>query len=111
MLSDASNKEAYHYTKLFTLMSDMVWPQECPACEAKAYVAGIQYEEEILEQEPDEYVYWEIVEKTYSAEQFSCPVCKLFLDGVDVLETADIDLYHTEQEEREMEFEPDYGND
>lgn len=32
-------------------------------------------------------------------------------DGTDELEYAGIDIYHTLSVEREMEFEPDYGND
>ena len=84
---------------------------ECPACHGKAYLAGIQIGEDVVDTQPDGYTVWETVEKELSAEEFKCPVCKLALDGTDELEYAGIDIYHTLSVEREMEFEPDYGND
>jgi hypothetical protein len=59
----------------------------------------------------DEYGAWEQVDVRYSAEQFHCPVCDLFLDGSDEIDYADLETEHSETEEREMEYEPDYGND
>ncbi len=84
-------------------------------------MAGIQYSEEIVEREMEEHVDeydmwdadgpWETVAKSYSAEELHCPVCDLHLKGEAELDAADIDPEHLEYEEREAEFEPDYGND
>ena len=110
-LAEAESKEPFHYRNLFTRLLDEEWPLECPACQGKAFLAGIQIGEDVVDTQPDGYTVWEIVEKELSAEEFKCPVCKLALDGTDELEYACIDIYHTVSVEREMEFEPDYGND
>ncbi|MEO4045202.1 hypothetical protein AAFN47_26725 [Hoeflea sp. CAU 1731] len=110
-LAEAESKEAYQYRNLFTRLLEEEWPLECPACHGKAFLAGIQIGEDVVDTQPDGYTVWETVEKDLSAEEFKCPVCKLGLDGTDELEYAGIDIYHTLSVEREMEFEPDYGND
>ena len=110
-LTAAASKEAFQYRNLFTRLTEEEWPLECPACHGKAYLAGIQIGEDVVDTQPDGYTVWETVEKELSAEEFKCPVCKLALDGTDELEYAGIDIYHTLSVEREMEFEPDYGND
>ncbi len=73
-LADAANKEAYQYRGLFSFVSDEEWPQECPACLGKAFLAGIQMGEEVVDTQPEEYGIWETVEKQLTAEQFRCPV-------------------------------------
>ena len=110
-LEDAESKESFHYGNLFTLLSDEEWPQECPACHGKAFLAGIQTGEDVVDTQNDDFTVWELVEKELSAEQFKCPVCELALDGTEELEYAGIDIYHGLSVEREMEFEPEYGNE
>lgn len=110
-LHDAEQKEHFHYRNLFSSYPDAEWPLQCPACGGKAFLAGIQVGEEVIDTQPDEYAMWETVEKELYAEQLRCPVCDLTLKGTDELENVGIDIYHTLTDEREMEFEPDYGND
>ena len=90
---------------------DAEWSLKCRACDGKAFLAGMQVGEEVIDTQPDEYAMWETVEKELYAEQFRCPVCDLALKGTEEQETVGIDVYHTLIDEREMEFEPDYGND
>lgn len=110
-LFDASRKSAFHYSDLFTFLADAEWPVACPSCTGKAYLAGLQTGEEIKLDGDGESEAWETVEKTYSPEEFHCPVCGLQLQGFDELEIADLESEHIEEEEREMDYEPDYGND
>jgi len=111
LLRDAEGRKAYHYVKLFTLIGDHIWECRCPACNGKAFLAGIGVDEEVVDAYGDDDGAWEQIQTYYSAEQFRCPVCGLFLDGSDEIEYAKLDVDYSEIEEREMEYEPDYGND
>ena len=72
-LAAAMNKETYHYRGLFSLMSDAEWGVTCPACGGKAFIASIQVEEVVYED--DEYGSEETVDKHSVGEEFQCPVC------------------------------------
>lgn len=106
----AAGTELQH-AGLFSLLSDLLWDEKCPACGGKAYLAGIQTGEEITQDGDGYSAAWENVETTYSPEQFRCPVCSLSLEGYDELEVADLEFDHTTVEAREFEYEPEYGND
>jgi len=54
---------------------------------------------------------WEIVEREFVGDEFRCPTCKLVLIGSDEIDSAGINYIHTDEVEREMDYEPDYGND
>ena len=110
-LEVAAGKQAFNYRDLFTLVGDREWEYECPACTGKAFMAGVLAEEEVVDIIADEDGAWEAVEKFYLGEQFACPVCDLFLDGQEEIEMACLDMDYSEVDEREMEYEPDYGND
>lgn len=73
-------------------------------------MSGQQTGEEITE-DRDEDAIWEIVEREFEGEEFNCPTCELALIGSDEIEAADLSYYHRDLQEREMEYEPDYGND
>jgi len=73
-------------------------------------MAGDQTGEEI-KQETGEHEMWEIVEREFVADEFRCPTCQLVLLGSDELDSAGLDYIYTDEQEREMEYEPDYGND
>lgn len=100
----------YAQHSLFKSSYDEIWVCECPACSARAFMAGDQVSEEISE-ENDEGVVWEIVERELFGGEFQCPTCELSLRGSDEIEAAEISPYHILREERQMEYEPDYGND
>jgi hypothetical protein len=110
-IADAKVKRIWHYPKLFTLLSDTEWEVECPACHGKAFVAGIQVHEEVLNVDRMAEAGWELVERHYTGEQFRCTVCNLVLEGTDELEAAEIEAQFEDTHEREMVYEPDYGND
>ena len=101
---DGYFKYAYEY--------DLIWTIVCPACESDAFMAGMQSSEDIS-QDPiwEEDGYREIVDCEYLGEEFRCPICGLTLFGSDEFIIADLDYIHDDQQEREIEYEPDYGND
>jgi DNA-directed RNA polymerase subunit RPC12/RpoP len=112
LLREAEKRQANHYKNLFTLWGDHEWECRCPACGGKAFLAGIKVGETVINRYGDEGGFcWGEVETYYSAEQFHCPVCELFLDGSDEVMYAKIDTEHSEIDEREMEYEQEYGND
>lgn len=94
----------------FDAAFDEIWVEACPGCGCQAFMAGEQTGEDI-KQDYDEYAMWEIVEREFVGDEFRCPTCQLVLLGSDELDSAGIDYIHTDDVEREMEYEPDYGND
>jgi hypothetical protein len=48
----SKTRQARHYPRLFKLVSDCEWEIECPACSARAFLAGMEYSEEVIESEP-----------------------------------------------------------
>ena len=53
----------------------------------------------------------ELVEVTYTTLAFQCPQCGLRLNGREELDAAGFPDEFVDIETREMEVEPDYGND
>jgi hypothetical protein len=109
-LAAAEAKAPFHYPKMFHFLPDEVWGQDCPVCTGAAYLAGNVTEEEITD-EVDPETGTETVCKYLAAEEFFCPVCGLNLEGSDEIEAAGLTAEHQIYEEREFEYEPDYGND
>ncbi|UPT63436.1 MAG: hypothetical protein M0D54_02405 [Hyphomonadaceae bacterium JAD_PAG50586_4] len=109
-LAEAEGKEAFHYTKLFATDGDATWAVACPACSGRAHISGFEVYEEITQDGDGEYEFWESVEKTFSPKEFRCPVCALALNGYAEMKAAKLDADHVTTEEREMVYEPDYGN-
>jgi len=109
-LEAAEIKFHYDYRNLFRLVADHEWDVRCPACGGKAFLAGMLVSEEITDTSHDESGAWEFVTRSYAGEEFHCPVCDLQMEGSDELEIAGISTDHETDEEREQEYEPDYGN-
>ena len=99
------------YPGLFAFYFDGVWECECPSCSAKAFIAGEMISEEVVDTQGDQYGVWETVEREFSGERFRCPTCGLKLDGFDELSLVNLPTDYADTDEREMEYEPDYGND
>lgn len=95
---------------LFDQAHDHIWQEQCPACENPAFMAGEQ-SGETISHETEEYAMWEIVDREFVGEAFVCLVCGLSLSSSDELIAAGLDYIHEDTVEREMEYEPDYGND
>jgi len=95
---------------LFDQAHDHIWRETCPACANPAFMAGEQ-SGETISHESEEYAMWEIVDREFVGEAFVCLVCKLSLSSSDELTAADLNYIHNDTVEREMEYEPEYGND
>jgi hypothetical protein len=103
-------KHPFHYPRLFKVIADHQWEIECPACTGRAFLAGMEFDEDVIEETPGEEGWEEQVEKHYGAEEFRCPTCDLHLDSRQEIEAAGLDADHVEVETRVREYEPDYGN-
>jgi len=95
----------------FELLEDSIWATKCPACQSKAFLAGVKYAEEVSEEQEEEYQDEETVDVSFVAEEFQCPSCGLHLDSREEIAAANLEVEHTETETRQREYEPDYGND
>lgn len=110
LASEAKLREPMHQASLFKGRYDKIWTEDCPACKCRAFMTGEQTGEDISE-EHDEEAIWEIVDREFVGEEFRCPTCELTLAGSDEIIATGMDYIHEDQQEREMEYEPDYGND
>ncbi|MFB6419033.1 hypothetical protein [Bradyrhizobium tunisiense] len=108
--TEAALREPGHQTAIFKGSYDEIWTESCPACGCKAFMTGEQTEEDISE-ERDEGAIWEIVDREFVGQEFRCLACELALMGSEEIEAAGLDYIHEDKQEREMEYEPDYGND
>jgi hypothetical protein len=92
--------------------ADAVSEHACPSCGMKGWLSGSFEFEEITGStgEPGEPS-WDLVELTYDTETFRCSECGLVLDGRDELSVAQLPDSFVIEEEREPDYEPDYGND
>lgn len=104
-------KSAFHFPNLFSLVADTEWPVKCPACGANAFMAGMQYEEIVLDNYDPEEPWLEDVERYYSGEEFRCLSCDLCLNSREEIEAVGLGSEFQEIDTREREYEPDYGND
>lgn len=84
---------------------------ECPACKGMGVIGGTQYDEEVSEEQDPDDPFTEYVDITYATEEFVCLVCGLHLHGAQEINVSSLPDEFYDTEEREREFEPDYGND
>jgi hypothetical protein len=110
LATEARLREPEQQAGLFKGRYDEIWIDACPACKCRAFMTGEQTAEDISE-ERDEYAIWEIVDREFVGEEFRCPTCDLTLIGNDEIDAAGLNYIHEDRQEREMEYEPDYGND
>ncbi len=99
-----------HYDK-FDYSVDGYELHECPACGGMGVIGGTQYDEEISNDQDPNDPFTEYVDITYATEEFACLVCELHLRGAQEIHASSLPDEFYETEEREREFEPDYGND
>lgn len=109
LIEEAAARSAVHYADLFKWANDNSWEAQCIVCKAKGFLAGDSVSEEVIDETYDDGP-WETVEITYSADEFACPVCELHLTGQAEVVAAGYELEHTETDERQIEYEPEYGN-
>ncbi|MGV7218646.1 hypothetical protein [Bradyrhizobium sp. UFLA05-112] len=108
--AEAKMRQPEQQDDLFKGSYDKIWPEKCPSCGCHAFMTGDQTGEDISEVH-DEYAISEIVDREFAGEEFRCPTCDLSLNGSDEIVAAGLHNVHEDREEREMEYEPDYGND
>ena len=109
LVEAAAQARPWAFKDRFRLVVDNFWIHPCPACGANGIVGGDKYQEypsEDAHPEPG----WEEVSVEYFGEEFYCPACELHLQGEDSLSAANIESSYIEIEERETEYEPEYGN-
>lgn len=112
LLREASiNLNWFQQTERFRYFWKTHRRETCPACESLGFVAGDKIFEETADDQDDAEPGYEMVDVQYSLEEFLCPTCGLHLDGTDAMRAAGFDEFLEDQEEREIEYEPDYGND
>lgn len=93
------------------LQVDAFAPHRCPVCGCEGAVGGEFWNEEVSSAEREDEPWMELVEATYVTSGFRCAACRLKLDGREELDLAGIDEEFVTTEEREPDYEPDYGND
>lgn len=93
----------------FRYVLDHHWPVDCPACGCRSALGGDRIHEEVIDH--DYETGFETVERFFSPAEFLCQTCGLRLEGAEEMEAADFDTEYSEVDDREMEYEPDYGND
>ena len=99
------------FTKRFNISVDAWQREKCPACRAFGFLGGNLWSEEVVQDEEPEDSMIEYVDETYTVEEFVCPTCNLHLFGTKEVKSANLPEEFVIREEREREFEPDYGND
>jgi hypothetical protein len=108
-IAEATDLPPSAYSSYFDYVNDHEWHHTCPACQSPGWLAGDKWHEGVIEQDYG-YSMWETVERSYSANEFVCPVCRLHLQGSDELEAASLDTETSDLDEREVVHEPEYGN-
>ncbi len=93
----------------FRYILDHHWQVDCPACECNGFLGGDRLHEEVIDH--DYETGFETVERFFTPVEFLCQTCGLRLEGSEEMEAAEFDTEYSEVGEREMEYEPDYGND
>lgn len=103
-----------NHIKLFRELPDDCESTVCPSCQSHGFLAGTIWHEEVRDYDTIEHEYQhftELVVTVFGTQEFVCPTCKLKLFGADELSAAGLPEEFEMEAERELEFEPDYGND
>lgn len=87
------------------------WHHECPACKTYGVAAGDESWEDLAEDQSTADYGYQIIERGYTPSEFHCPTCELSLVGDIAVNAAGIDDQYVETDEKEIRYEPDYGND
>lgn len=104
-------KRAWEYWNEFDDSMEDFQMNPCPSCSAVGILGGVLWNEEVSDERYDSDSFVELIEKTYSAEEYLCKVCGLHLSGIREVKASNLPEEFVITEEREREFEPDYGND
>ena len=94
----------------------------CPACNASGFLGGTLWSEDVIDSDTGSYEIdsdgqeylippQEVLERVFSVEAFECLACNLKLFGTKEIAAAALPEEFIEQEDREMEYFEEYGND
>ena len=111
ILEESQNLRPWEHSQEFSFLLDTHIASECPACHGLGVLGGSKFGEYVSEEYDPDDPFVEYVDVEYSTEEFICTVCGLHLQGTQEIRATDLPDAFTELEEREREFEPDYGND
>lgn len=109
--SQTRDRPWWHIYRKMNGTYDKYWSQTCPACECTAVLGGEKDFDELTDNQEEVEPGWEEIETTYSPVELFCDQCGLKLIGTDELSAANLNDEIVEVEEREISYEPDYGND
>jgi hypothetical protein len=104
-LNAEADLKAFHY------LYGEYWHQKCPSCGTWGFAAGDQDWEGPAEDQSAAWTGHQIVERSYSPSEFHCPTCKLSLVGDVAVHAAGITDAHVVEDQEEIQYEPEYGND
>ena len=107
----SKREKPYGHSEGFDFTADHYQSHECPACGGGGILAGIQYHEEISEEQDLDDPFFEYIDVTYVVDEYVCLACDLHLLGFQEIHASTLPDGFWETEAREREFEPDYGND
>ena len=93
------------------IVADVFCLHQCPVCKCEAAISGERWHEDHSVIERIDEPWMDYVETTYITSAFRCTVCQLRLDGREELDLAEFEKEFVLTEEREADYEPDYGND
>lgn len=111
LVRKTSIEDPQRYIDQFRYLYVKYWHQECPSCATFGIAAGDEdWKEPAEDQSSADYGY-QIVEHAYSPSEFYCPTCELSLVGEIAVSAAGITDVFIEDQEEEIEYEPEYGND
>lgn len=86
--------------------------EACPACGVEGVLEGEDVQSSVLRHEQvgdDDFDAW--ADLTVGADYFSCPGCKLILDGFELIEAAGLPSTFETTGDISDYMEPEYGND
>jgi hypothetical protein len=109
--SQSGERSWWHLYRLTSGRYARYWTRQCPACQCTAVLGGDKDYEELTDDQEEVSPGYEEVETTYSPVEFICDQCNLHLVGTDELSAAGLSEEIVEVDEREISYEPDYGND
>lgn len=106
---ESENFHLYTYRPFFRYSLDDYWKIVCPACECIGFLGGDRVDEDVTDVDYESG--YETVTCTYAPAEFYCPTCELHLEGAEDMEAAQFNEEYEDEIQREIAYEPEYGND
>ena len=111
LIETSRNEKSWGHFGRFSYSVDNYQLHKCPACNGTGVLGSTKFDEEISEEQNLDDPFIEYVDITYVTDEFVCLVCDLHLQGTQEIHASSLPEECYVTEEREREFEPEYGND